>query len=330
MNTPTFSRRDAIRALSAGTASTFWPLASHATEWPNRPVRFVTSAAPGDPNDLVLRRLTEAMRRELNNVAMIVENKPGAGGILSHQDALRSAADGYTVVMGNGAMMILPSLHRKLPYNPSTDFAPVAVHGTTANGLCIPASRPEKTLKDWAAWAKTQKGKLNYGSGGQGSVPHLYGFQLGEQLGLDATHVPYKGPTAMLREVLSGAVHFAVVDIFQQRALLQSGQLRLLAVTGLERSKFVPDVPTFDELGLKGFERQSWNGWFMRTGSPQAAIDRLAEVSNRTWAKPQWAALRDQFWIEWKETTPAQIAQQVAHEQAAWAEVVKRSGYVPE
>lgn len=324
------SRRQALHALGACAAGLSWPRFARAAEWPSRTVRWVTAAGPGDPNDLVLRRLTEAMRPELNNMAIVVDNKPGAGGVLAHQDTLRSAADGYTVMVGNAAMTILPSLHKKLPYNPSADFAPVCIHGSVPVGLCVPAARPEKTYKEWAAWAKTQKGKLNYGSGGNGTVPHLYGFQMSEHLDVDATHIAYKGNAAMLREVVGGALHFAVIDIFQQRAFLQSGQLRLLAMAGTERSKFVPEAPTFAELGVPGFDRQAWNAWFVRKGTPQAMIDRLAEVSNRTWARPEWAALRDQFWIEWKEMTPAQIGQQVVRETAAWAEVVKRSGYVPE
>lgn len=330
MTRTTLSRRHAIQAFGATAAGALWSQLAQAAEWPNRSVRWVTSAGPGDPNDLVLRRLTEAMRPELNNMAIVVENKPGAGGVLSHQDALRSAADGYTVVVGNAGMTILPALHKKLPYNPSTDFAPVAIHGSVPIGLCIPAARPEKTFKEWAAWAKTQKGKLNFGSGGNGSVPHLYGFQMSELVGADATHVAYKGAAPMMRELVGGALHYAVIDIFQQRAFLQSGQLRLLAIAGHDRSKFVPDVPTFAELGVSGFDRQAWNAWFVRKGTPQAMIDRLAEVSNRTWAKPEWAALREQFWIEWKEMTPAQISQQVVRESIAWAEVVKRSGYVEE
>ena len=324
------SRRQAIHALGACGSAALWPGAAQAADWPSRSVRWVTAAGPGDPNDLILRRLTEALRPELNNMAVVVENKPGAGGVIAHQDVLRSAADGYTVLVGNAGMTILPALHKKLPYNPATDLAPVAIHGNVPIGLCIPAVRPEKTYKDWAAWARTQRGKLNYGSGGNGTVPHLYGFQLGEQLDLDATHIAYKGNGAMLRELVGGALHYAVIDIFQQRAFLQGGQLRLLAVAGSERSKFVPAAPTLAELGVSGFDRQAWNGWFVRKGSPQAMIDRLAEVSNRTWARPEWAALREQFWVEWHEMTPAQIGQQVVQETAAWAEVVKRSGYVPE
>lgn len=323
-------RRQCLQALGALWAASALPAyaqAPAATDWPTRPVRFVLGSAGGDPNDVTLRRLLQAIAPELNNTQSIVDNKPGAGGILAHQEVLRSPSDGYTVLFGNAAMTILPHIYKKLPYNPQTDFVPVCFSGMAAVGLAIPASRPEKTFKEWLAWAKQQKGKLNYGSGGNGSVPHLYGYQLSDDFDLDATHIAQRGTSPVLRDLAAGTVDYTVLDILSLRAQLASGQLRLLAVTGTERSRHVPDTPTFKELGVEGFERMGWNAWYVKAGTPQAFIDKLANANNKTLLRPEWATFRDQFWIDWKPMAQAEIVAQVKRETDAWGKLVKKVGY---
>ena len=324
------SRRQCLQTLGALWAASALPLHAQtpaASDWPARPVRFVLGSAAGDPNDVTLRRLLQAIAPELNNTQSIVDNKPGAGGILAHQEVLRSPADGYSVLFGNAAMTILPHISKKLPYNPQTDFVPVCFSGMAAVGLAIPASRPEKTLKEWLAWAKQQKGKLDYGSGGNGSVPHLYGYQISDDFDLEATHIAQRGTTPVLRDLAAGTIDYTVLDILSLRAQLANGQLRLLAVTGTERSRYVPDTPTFKELGVEGFERMGWNAWYVKAGTPQAYIDKLANANNKTLQRPEWVAFRDQFWIDWKPMSQAEIVAQVKRETEAWGKLVKKVGY---
>lgn len=323
-------RRLCLQAFGAAIATASLPLhaqTSTATDWPNRPIRFVIGSASGDPNDVTLRRFLIPVAAELNNASTLVDNKPGAGGIIAHQDVLRAPADGYTVLFGNAGLTILPSIFKKLPYNPQTDFVPVSFSGMAAIGLAIPASRPEKTFKDWMAWAKQQKGKLNYGSGGNGSVPHLYGHQLSDEFELDATHIAQRGTAPVLRDLIAGNVDYILMDILSLRSFLASGQMRLLAVTGTERTRYVSDIPTLKELGVDGFERVGWNAWYVKAGTPQAIIDKLAAASNKVLQRPDWVAMREQFWIDWKPMPQSEIIAQIKRETEAWAKVVKKSGY---
>lgn len=323
-----YSRRCFLQAAASGVAGLALPAFAQ-SDWPARPVRVVTHSAAGDPNDLVVRRFAQAVSTELGQ-NLVIENTPGAGGVLAHREFLRTPADGYSILHANVAVTLLPSTHPKLPYNPLAEFAPVAFMGWNALGLAIPANHPAKTYAEWAAWARTQKGKLNFGSGGNGSVQHLYGWQLSDHLGLDATHISYRGTGPAIRDMVGGQTHFVLSDTFSLRSFASGGQLRILAVTGPERSRYLPDVPTLGEFGAPNFEKRGWNAWFFKTGTPQAAVDRLASVANRVNALPEWAALREQLWIDWRPLTPAEVAAQVRRETESWAQVVKKSGYVPE
>jgi len=294
--------------------------------WPSRNIRFVTQSAPGDAVDVRLRELLLDLSPLLNGATLIPDNKPGAGGVLAHQSVLNAAADGYSVLLANATMTILPAFNRKLPYNPLEAFTPVAVQGLSPIGLAIPASRPEKTLEDWVQWARGQGDQINYGSVGNGSVSHLYGFQLAEDMGLRATHIPFKGSTPGLLAMLAGDVHYGMYDTFSLRPLLTKGDLRVLAIAGEQRSKFLPDVPTFKELGHPGYDRAGWTGYFVKKETPLEIVARLAQSINQVNAKPEWAGKREQLWSEWHSMTPAQLATRVQMDAQAWALIVKRTG----
>jgi tripartite-type tricarboxylate transporter receptor subunit TctC len=325
MKTLQLRRRQLLAAVALGQVL---PRAqAQAANWPSRPVRFVTQAGPGDPVDLRLREILRSLMPMLGDVVAIVDNRPGAGGLLGHQAVLNSPADGYTVLLTNATMTIFPTLYRKLTYSPLRDFIPVAFSGQAPIALAIPAARPEKTFKDWLAWARTQKGTLNYGSPGSGSVSHLYGFQLNEQFGLEATPVPYKGALPSLMDLVAGQVHFTMQDAFTLRPWLQRGDLRVLAITGEERSKFLPDSPTFRELGHAGYERMGWSAYYMKAGTPTAIVEQLAKAINTLNGTPEWEAKRDQQWTEWRPKAPAAMAEQVRAETEAWAVTIRKTGY---
>ena len=300
---------------------------AQANNWPNRPIKFVTQSAAGDPVDLRLREFLNELAPQLKGAVFIVDNKPGAGGLIAHQAVLNQPADGNTVLVTNATMTIFPTLYRKLSYNPLKDFAPVAFSGIAPIALAIPASRPEKTLKDWTAWAKQQKNTLNYASPGNASVSHLYGYQLTDQFGLGATHIPYKGAMPALMDMLGGQVHFMMLDTFSLRPLLMKGDVRVLAVTGDERSKFLPDVPTFKELGHAGYERTGWTAYYMRAGTPPAIVAQLAQLINGLNATPGWVAKRDQQWSEWTPLSPAAMGDRIRSETEAWAVLIRKNGF---
>lgn len=314
-------------ALRAGTllATPFAPGLATAQAWPTRPIRIFTQDGPGGAVDARLREFIVPLAEDLKG-SIVVENKVGAGGQIAHQALLTAPTDGYTMLLANAAITIMPSLYRKLPYVPTRDFVPVAYSGLSAIGLAVPASHPARTLKSWTDWARTQKGRLNYGSSGIGSVQHLYGYQVEQQLSLEASHVPYKSAIQFLPELSTGQLQFAMLDIFSLRAFLAKGDLRVLAVTGRERSRFLPEVPTFRELGFDGYERMGWTAYFMRTGTPAPVLERMAEAINRVSATPEWAAKREVTWSSYEVLTQAQLAERVRAETAAWGDLIRRTG----
>jgi tripartite-type tricarboxylate transporter receptor subunit TctC len=320
------SRRRLLHASSAVLACPPWFAAAKTQDWPDRTVRFVTQSAPGDAVDMRMREFLQGLGPLLGGATLVPDNKPGAGGVLSTQSVLNSPADGNTVLAANATMTILPAFNRKLPYDPLTQLTPVALQGLSPIGLAIPFSRPEKTLSEWVKWAKSQKGKLNYCSVGNGSVSHLYGFQLADQMGFEATHIPFKGATPGLLALMGGDIQYAMLDTFSLRSMLSRGDLRVLTITGEERSKFLPNVPTFKELDFQGFERTGWTGYFVRTGTPQAIIDRLAQVMGQLNATPEWNRKREEQWSSWRHMTPGELARKVRSEAEAWAAIVHKTG----
>jgi tripartite-type tricarboxylate transporter receptor subunit TctC len=323
------TRRSALAHLStlglACSARAAWGQA----KWPSRPVRFITQSAPGDPVDLRLREFTQGLQPLLGGVNSIIDNKTGAGGILAHQALLQAPADGHTFLLANAAMTIFPSIYRKLPYSPLRDFMPIAFSGFSPIGLAVAASSPERTLAEWAASAarQSQKGRLNYGSPGNGSVSHVYGFQVNEDFGLGATHIPYKGASPALMDLASGQVHFMMLDIFSLRPLLAQGALRLLAVSGDRRSKYLPEVPTFAELGHRGYDRTGWTGYYARAGTPAAVAEQMATAMNQLNAAPEWVEKRGQVWSDWLPLKPAEMAERVKAETEAYARLVAKIGF---
>ena len=305
------------------------PLASPAgaqAAWPSRPIRFVTGDAPGGAVDARLRDFVVPLAEELK-ATIVVENKPGAANQISHQQLLTSPADGYTVLIANATIAIFPTLFRKLPYDPVRDFQPVAYSGITTVALAVPASHPAKTLAEWVEWARTRRGNLNYASAGNGSVASLYGFQVSEGFGLKATHVPYKTAIQFLPDLASGRLDFTVIDLLVLRPFVARGDVRLLAVAGDARSRFVPDVPTFKELGHAGYDRMGWSAYYVRAGTPAPIVERLGAAIDRVSASPEQVAKRDQVWSDWQRLSPQQLADRIRGETAAWGELVKRTGF---
>jgi tripartite-type tricarboxylate transporter receptor subunit TctC len=323
---PVMRSRRRLLEQTAGVALAAMPgSAAVAQAWPARPVRVVTQDAAGGGIDARLREFIVPLAEELK-ATLVVDNKVGASGQIAHQSVLTAPADGHTLLVANAAFTTLPTLYRKLPYSPMRDFTPVAYSGLSAVGLVVPSSHPARHLREWIEWAREHRGKLNYASGGIGSVQHLYGYQVEQQFGLAASHVPYKTVIQFLPDLVGGRLDFAMVDIFSLRPFIQRGDLRLLAVCGTQRSRFLPDVPTFRELGHAHYERMGWTAYFVRAGTPQPILERLGEAINKVNATPEWTAKREIIWSAWEPLNATQLTERMRAETAAWADLIRRTG----
>ena len=247
----------------------------YAQGYPSKPVRVVTPVTAGSAEDTVARvigqKLTEAW-----NMQVIVDNRVGANGIIGTEAAARAPADGYTVFLGNDAVLAInPALYHKLPYDSLRDFAPVTQAANIPLVLVVHPSLPVKTVKELIALAKAHPGELNYASGGNGSPQHLPMEMLKAATGINIVHVPYKGLGPAFNDVLGGQVPMMFTGMSNAVPHLAAGRLRALAVAGAQRSPALPNVPTVAEAGVPGFYYAAWTGYLVPSGTPKEAIAKL-------------------------------------------------------
>ena len=270
------TRRLALLAgLAAGVAMA-WPGEGYAqtAPWPSKPVRIIVPYPPGGATD-VLGRMVAAKLQDAWGQAVVVDNKPGASGVLGNDLVAKAPADGYTVLLGITAIVQSASL-MKLPYDPYKDFIPVSLLSTSTSLLVVQAKLPVTTLADYVALLRSQPGKHGYGSYGNGTSAHIQGELFKSSTSTDLAHVPYKGAAPMMNDLLGGQLSMAFVDAGTGRAHIKSGAVKALAATGTERLKMAPDAPTFAELGYKHFEPKGWFGFFVPAGTPPAVVAKLS------------------------------------------------------
>jgi tripartite-type tricarboxylate transporter receptor subunit TctC len=243
--------------------------------WPNRPLRVINPYAPGGPSDNIVRLLAEGIGSELGQ-AVIVESKPGGGTAIGANYVAHAAADGYTLLLGTVAPLIVqPNINKALPYNVAKDFTPVGMFATVPNLISVHPSVPVNSLAELISYAKANPGKLNYASAGLGSGPHLGGELFCKLTNVQLTHVPYAGAAPAVLAVLGDQVQVSFVNITPQIPHVKAGKLRALAIGSAKRSSIFPDVPTVAESGVPGYVSESWNGLMAPTGTPRVAIDRI-------------------------------------------------------
>ena len=316
-----FDRREfAVLALAA----VAWPAQAQA-----RTIRLVVPYPAGGPLDIVARALAERVKDTLGTV--VVENRPGAGGNLGADQVAKAAADGHTLVMGAVAThAINPWLYRNMPYDPVRDFTPITLVAQVPNVLVMNADLSMRlnirTLADLVAHAKRNPGKLNYGSGGNGSAGHLAGELFKSQAGLFIVHIPYAGGPPAQLALLSGQVDFNFDNLAAASANIRSGRLTALAVTSARRSTAMPDLPTVAESGLPGFDIGTWFGLF---GPARLSVE-LTQQLNKAFvdalASPELKARLSTLMAEPSPTTPAQFTAFVRNELIKYEGVVKASG----
>ena len=281
-------------------AATGWSSVSHA-QYPNRPVKFIIPFPPGGGLDHTARTIQPKMQ-ELLGQPLVIENKAGAAGIVGAEFAKNQPADGYTIFLGNtGTMGLYPALYEKLPYDARKDFAPVGQLISNTLVAVINAQVPAATLGEFIAWAKRNPGKVSYASGGSGAITHLAGEMLKAQAGIDMLHVPYKGSAPAVTDLIGGQVHLLIDVAAVSQQHVKSGKLKALAVTSARRNAGFPELPTFDEAGLKGFQATGWQGILLPAGAPKEVIGKIADAIQKTMAD---AGVREKFQAVGSEATP--------------------------
>ena len=312
---------------------TFSTLALAAAAWPAwaqaRTLRLVVPYPAGGPLDIVARALAERVKDTLGTV--IVENRPGAGGNLGADLVAKAAPDGNTLVMGAVAThAINPWLYRKIPYDPVRDFTPITLVAQVPNVLVMNAETATRlnirTLADLVAYAKKNPGKLNYGSGGNGSAGHLAGEMFKSQAGLFIVHIPYAGGPPAQLALVSGQVDFNFDNLAAASANIRSGRLRALAVTTARRSSVMPEVPTVAESGLPGFDIGTWFGLFGPARLSAEVTQQLNKAFVDALGSPELKTRMATLMAEPSPTTPAQFAAFVRAELSKYEAVVKASG----
>jgi tripartite-type tricarboxylate transporter receptor subunit TctC len=296
------------------------------TNYPNRPVKILVGFTPGTAPDLVGRILAERFSTVLG-APFVVENVPGAGSNNATDRVAKSAADGYTLLMGgNAALVVNPSLFETLPFDPIKDFAPISQVFIASNVLAVPAELPIKSVQELVALAKSQPGKLSYAHAGAGTSQHLAAELFKYMAHLDIVAVPYRGTTALLPDLLAGRVTMSFANIVNVMPLAREGKLRALAVTSIKRSSLAPDLPTMEECGYPGFQAVPWFGLVAPAGTPKDIVDKLYSETVKALATPEIRAKFAELGVEPVGNTPAEFAAVIKKEIPEWAKVIKDAG----
>jgi tripartite-type tricarboxylate transporter receptor subunit TctC len=306
----------AMPALAAGAGDTV----------PSRPVRIIVPFTPGGSTDILARAIGQKLS-EIWGQPVVVENKPGAGGNVGVEFVAKSAPDGYVIVMGHiGTFAANPSLYKPLPYDPVKDFAPITLVANVPNVLVVGPAVQSRTLGELIAYAKANPGKLDYGSGGNGSAAHLATEYFKLQTGVSMQHVPYKGTAPAIADLLGGQIGLIITGAPPLMPHLRSGKLRALAVASPKRLAILPDVPTVAESGYPGFSAVQWYGLFAPAGTPKDVVARINRDTIRALRDPGVAERLASEGAEPVGDTPEQFGAFVKSEIELWGKVIRESG----
>lgn len=314
------------RSLFAG-ASLALACCAFAQDYPNRPVRVIIPFPPGAGTDIVGRAVALALSDAWKQ-SIVVDNRPGAGGTIAGELVARGNPDGYTLMLGNvSTLAIAKALNPKLAYDPLRDFAPITLITTSENVIVIHPSVPVHSMKDLVAYAKANPRKINYGSSGNGTTSHLGGAMFASAVGVEMTHVPYKGSAPMLTDLLAGQIQLSFSSVPTALPHIKSGRLRALAVTRPHRSTTLPDLPTVQEAtGLKSFEISLWQGIVAPGATPRAIVTKLNQQIVASLRTPDLKGKFAAQGLDVVGSTPEQFAAYMREEIAKWTQVVKTSG----
>jgi tripartite-type tricarboxylate transporter receptor subunit TctC len=291
------------------------------------PIRILVGFAPGGESDVIARLLVDRMRTSLG-VPVIVENRPGAGGMLAAEALKNAAPDGKTLMIAPIAVTVFaPLTHANIRYDPIKDFAPVSLAANFQMALAVGPGSPAKTLPEYIAWVRATPTKATYGVPLAGGPTHFFGVMLARATGVDLAAVPYKGSAPFVNDLVGGQVPAGITVLSQLLKLNDAGKVRVLATSGSQRSPVAPDIPTFKELGFAAIEGTGWQAFHTTAGTPRETIDRLALAIASVIKTPEVSERLAALGLEPVGSTPDELARRVAEDTAKWAPIVKASGF---
>lgn len=305
----------------------FFPV--FAQNYPSRPVRFIVPFPPGGGNDIVGRIVAQRLNDALG-VPVVVDNRGGAGGTIGTDITSKAPPDGHTMLVNNISLAVNATLIPKLPYDTLKDLAPVTLLGRQPNVVVVHPGVPAGSVKELLALARAKPGQLTYGSGGIGTASHLATELLELMTQTDLIHVPYKGLGPALTDLMGGRVHVIISTLASALPQLKAGKMKPLAVTTATRSSFLPELPTMNEAGVKGYEFSTWYGLLVPGATPKPVVERLNAAAVKVLQAP---ALKEQFasqGLEPTPSTPAEFSAYLRSEVAKWGKVIKASGAKPD
>jgi tripartite-type tricarboxylate transporter receptor subunit TctC len=323
----TFTTRRALMAqvILAGCAVlAAGPAAAQA--YPNKPIRMIVPTSAGGGNDFITRTVAKKLE-DMLGWTIVVENKPGASGIIATEFVAKSAPDGYTILFNGPLIVQAAGLYSKLPYDPIKDFTPLTDIIRTPLWFAVSTAKvPAKSIKEFSDLARPKTRDDSYGSIGPGSSHHLYMHNLNEAAGLNMIHVPYKGGAPAVLAVVAGEVSAVMLDLVSLKPHVASGKVRLLGSTGTRRSPLTPDVPTLLEQGYQGFESYGWGAMFLPSKTPTDIVQRLETEIGKVLQQPDVVAKFKDMGFEIGGTPQAQFATQVAGDLDRWVRLIKKAG----
>jgi tripartite-type tricarboxylate transporter receptor subunit TctC len=315
-----------LRQTVAGLALAFFATAGQAQTYPAKPIKLIVPFPPGGGTDLFSRTIGQKLAETLKWV-VVVENKPGVGGNLGVEQAAKAPPDGYTVVMGQTSnLAINPTLFPKLPYDPIKDLTPITLVASAPLVLVVAANSPFKSLADVVAAAKAKPGDITFASPGNGTVAHLTGELFQNAAGVKFQHVPYKGSSQALTDLMGGQVQIFMSSVPTALSQIKGGKLRAIAVTGAKRTSELPNVPTIAESGYKGFDATTWFGLLVPAKTPPEIVKRLNTEVNKILKDPEVRAKLASEGGDVLGGSPEEFATLLKADIGRWGKVVKDSG----
>jgi tripartite-type tricarboxylate transporter receptor subunit TctC len=297
-------------------------LNAQAQNWPSKPISLIVPFPSGGTTDVLARAVGQELSAALGQ-PVVVESKPGAGSTLGADYVAKAKPDGHILLMGAVHHTIASSVYKKLPYDFQKDLAPISVVAMVPNVLVINPGTPAKNVAELVALAKTQPGKYSFGSNGNGTAQHLIGAQFESMGAVELLHVPYKGSGPLTTDLLGGQIQMSFDTITPVLPHIKAGKLRALAVTTAKRSPSLPDVPTLDEAGLKGFDIGTWFGLLAPAGTPAPVIERISSEITRIVARPDFRKKLEDIGANPVGNSPAQMARQIKEDTERFAKLVR-------
>ena len=322
-STAGLNRRQALALAAAGAVI---PAAAQQAGFPNKTVRIIVPYTTGGSNDVIARLLAQQLQTQWGQ-PVVVENRPGAAGNIGSAEVAKAAPDGHTLLLTNiNITSMNPALIANMPFDPQKDFAPISLLGTTTLALVVHPSVPANTVADLINLAQKEPGKLNYASSGNGSPQHMSAEMFKAMTRTQITHVPYRGAAPAVADVVGGQVQVTVGVVNQLIAHIRSGRVRALGVTSLKRLAQLPEVPTLDEAGVRGYESEIWLGLAAPGATPAPLIEQINQDVRRAMSNPEVVSRLQGQGIDVLLSTPAQMRQRSLDDLRRWGDIIRSAG----